>query len=84
MDILKFGFIGCGLATFERAKGLHKDSIAYCLDGYDKVERQFCNQFEAESVALEEMVEKADAIFVCTPHKFLYEYSRVGELFSKI
>jgi predicted dehydrogenase len=70
-----FGFIGCGLATFERAKGLPKDSVAYCLDGYDKIERQFCKQFDAESVSFENMVEKSDAIFVCTPHDYLYEYA---------
>ena len=79
MDDLVFGFIGCGLATFERAKGLPKESVAYCLDGYDKVERQFCNMFDAKSVTFEEMINGSDAIFVCTPHEFLYDYSKALE-----
>jgi predicted dehydrogenase len=72
---LIFGFIGCGLATFERAKGLPRDSVSYCLDGYDKIEKQFCKQFDAKSVSFENMVENSDAIFVCTPHDCLYEYA---------
>jgi predicted dehydrogenase len=73
--MLKFGFIGCGLATFERAKALPENSITSCLDGYDKVEKQFCFTYNSKSVSFDEMLSLTDAIFVCTPHEFLYDYS---------
>jgi hypothetical protein len=72
---LTYGFVGCGLATFERAKALPEGCKILCLDGYDKVEKQFCNTYNAKSVTFDEMLEEADAIFVCTPHQFLYDYS---------
>jgi predicted dehydrogenase len=72
---LRCGFIGCGLATFERAKAFEKDQVVCCLDGYDKIERKFCETFDAVSVDFDTMMTMVDAVFVCTPHQFLYDYS---------
>jgi predicted dehydrogenase len=78
MDLseLKCGFVGCGLATFERAKALPTNTVVACLDGYDRVEKQFCSLYGAKSVPFEEMLEICNVIFVCTPHEFLYDYAK--------
>jgi predicted dehydrogenase len=75
MKNLKYGFIGCGLATFERAKALPEENIVCCLDGYDKVERQFCATFDAVSVDFDTMMTMVDVVFVCAPHQYLFDYS---------
>lgn len=70
------GFVGCGLASFERAKTFEEQEVKCCLDDFFKVEKEFCQAYKfCEPMSYDKMLDNTDVVFVCTPHEFLYDYA---------
>lgn len=78
---LKFGIIGCGLIGTKRAMCLPKGSLSICIDTKQSTARDMLHKSDHLGAHIardltSENVDMADVWFVCTPHKYLYEYSR--------
>tara|TARA_Y100001970_G_scaffold293564_1_gene441222 strand:+ start:5040 stop:6044 length:1005 start_codon:yes stop_codon:yes gene_type:complete len=73
---LKFAFIGCGLIGNKRANTISKESIQGCFDIDKKKSKLFAKKFNCKIYEdYKKLIQDSNIIIICTPHKFLYEFT---------
>ncbi len=75
---MRVGIIGCGLIGYKRASAINKSQIIGCFDKNKKSSKKFSKKFNClDFNSVNELIgnKNIDAVFICTYHDSLFEYS---------